>query len=286
MPDRTAENLAIWEGIRDKAESKIAALVERTRASIPKDKSLAQFRTARPVARQFYEILEVRANEWVSEVHRICRDARNNPIDSETKDFRQAVFDFVIEPFIDEQLVDLMLQAAGFKDMECQLAKRGDRDLKAYMPERYASLSARASGCREVKEKVRSKWIQKLSRRRTSLASADTSPTAEPEHKQEFRVSDDGRSIFWNGKHWALTSRQGQAVRILYERYKSGTPDVSDYEILEALGTSNSRLRDTFRNSPLWNTLIISKKKGMHRLDPENVSRVSPRNTRTAPNTR
>jgi len=191
MPDRTAENLAIWEEIRDKAESKIAALVERTRASIPNDKSLAQFRTASRVARQFYEILEVRANEWVSEVYKICRDARNNPNDSQTQNFKQAVFDFVIEPFIDEQMVDLMLQAAGFKNMERQLIKRGERELRAYMPERYASLTVTASGCRQIEEKLRTRWTQKLSGRNPSIEDAKTAPALTPESDRERGVYDE-----------------------------------------------------------------------------------------------
>jgi len=232
------------------------------------------------------KILEVRANEWVSEVYKICRDARNNPNDSQTQNFKQAVFDFVIEPFIDEQMVDLMLQAAGFKNMERQLAKRGDRELRAYMPERYASLNVTASGCRHVKEKVRSRWMQELSGRKASSEAADTPPAAESERTLEFMLSIDGRSIHWNGEQILLSSRQGEAFKILYDAYKSGKPNVSDDFVLVELGISNSRLRDTFRDSPLWNTLIVSEKKGMHRLDPQNGFLGFQKKTRTAPNTR
>jgi hypothetical protein len=178
-----------------------------------------------------------------------------------------------------------MLQAAGFKTIERQLAKRGDRELKAYMPERYASLTATTSGCREVKEKVRAQWMEKLIGRKPSGVSADSPPTTESKRKQEFSVSSEGRSVNWNGEQIWLTSRRGQAMQILYDHYKSGTPDVSDEQILVELGTSNSRLRDTFRDSPLWNTLIVSKTNGMHRLDPENGFEDFLRKTRPAQNT-
>jgi predicted Rdx family selenoprotein len=272
VPENTTKNVAIWEQIRDKVEPSIAAWVDQITKSIHADKSLGRFRTTRPIPRQFYEILDGRANAWVSEVHKLCLDAQNCPNDAETDDFIRAVFDFVIEPFIDEQLPDLLLRAAGFRDMERQLTKRGEVELKAYLPERCASLTVTASVCQQVQEKVRSRWMQALRGRKTSSVAVDTAPVAESERTQEFKFSSDGRSLNWNGKQHALTPQQAQIIQVLHEHYESGTPDVGDQYILVELGTSNSRLRDTFRDCPLWNTLIVSKKKGTHRLDPENGS--------------
>jgi hypothetical protein len=267
LPEHTAKSLAIWEEIRDQVARRIAALVQKISRNLPKDKTLARFRTTRPIPRQFYEILEERANAWVSEVHKLCLEAQNCPNDSETDDVRQAMFDFVIDPLIDEQLADLLLRAAGFEALERQLAKRGDRELRAYMPERYASLKATASGCREVKEKVRSRWMQELSGRSPSNREAEVVRVlTKPKPEQRFVPSSDYRSLDWNGEQYTLTPQQAHAVRIWHEHHQSGTPDIGDAYVLEELGTATSRLRDTFRGSPLWGTLIISKRRGTHRL--------------------
>jgi hypothetical protein len=285
MFEETTRRLAIWERIRDKVDSAIGLLVERIRVHVAEDKSLAKFRSTIPRPRQFYEVLEERANSWISEVHRICQDARGEPNEPESTDFMHAIFDFVVEPFIDEQLHDLLLRAAGFKDIERQLAKRGERELMAYIPER-PSLIATAGGCREVKEKIRSHWRQELCALETSIAPTDTSPPEESQRPQEFRLSSDGRSFNWNGEQIVVTPHQFPVLKILYENYESGRPIVSDEYILAELESTSKRLRDRFQGSPLWDTLIVSAGRAMHRLDPENGFPKYREKMRNAPNTR
>lgn len=85
---------------------------------------------------------------------------------------------------------------------------------------------------------------------------------------QEFGHSADFRSIRFRRTSHSLTPRQAQVVQLLFEAYRQGTPELSVAYILESLGTQNSRLQDTFRNSPLWRTLIVpGKRKGTYRLD-------------------
>jgi hypothetical protein len=83
---------------------------------------------------------------------------------------------------------------------------------------------------------------------------------------QEFIHSDDYRSLWWNGAQFALSPGQAHVVQMLNEAGMNGTPDLGNAYILEQLERNNSRLRDTFKNSPLWNTLVISRKKGTRRL--------------------
>ena len=82
-----------------------------------------------------------------------------------------------------------------------------------------------------------------------------------------FKHSDDYTSISWQGEGYILTNRQAKVVKILHKEYLNGTPDVGENYILEQLGTPDSDLKDTFKKSPLWQTLIISKKKGTYRLN-------------------
>jgi hypothetical protein len=59
---------------------------------------------------------------------------------------------------------------------------------------------------------------------------------------------------------------------MLYHASSSGTPELGQDYILEALGTPASRLRDTFKNSKLWRTLIVvGTKRGTYRLNLSNL---------------
>jgi hypothetical protein len=80
--------------------------------------------------------------------------------------------------------------------------------------------------------------------------------------------SDDFRDIKWQGQSFGLTPRQAEVVRLLYRAYENGTPQLSDKFICAALHTSESRLRDTFRKSKVWGTLIIpGNRPGTRRLN-------------------
>ena len=128
-------------------------------------------------------MLEQRAEEWIQELYGICRKARNDPTDESTE-FMRVAWAFEIEPFINEQLPNLLLVAAGFNDIR--------RKLLRHDPVHNPSLRKRASICDQVRETIRSRWNQKLSTedtapgaRRTRLttssqASSDTSTSPSP----------------------------------------------------------------------------------------------------------
>ncbi len=83
-----------------------------------------------------------------------------------------------------------------------------------------------------------------------------------------FKHSEDYISITFNDQTFTLTSRQAQVVQILHEAHKNELPDVGQHHILEKLGSQSSRLRDTFKRSDLWGTLIVQgKKSGTYRLN-------------------
>ncbi|MCK6619733.1 MAG: 7-cyano-7-deazaguanine synthase [Calditrichaceae bacterium] len=95
----------------------------------------------------------------------------------------------------------------------------------------------------------------------------------EAEAEGAFSHSDDFRSINYNGFAYTLTSKQAEVVKLLYNAWEQGTPDIGQGFILTKLDPddkrSNRRLRDVFKSTPeVWGTLIIpGSKKGTYRLN-------------------
>ena len=77
----------------------------------------------------------------------------------------------------------------------------------------------------------------------------------------------DFRTIYFNGERHELTTGQAQIVEFLCKELQNGIPEVHRDRLLEALDSPSSRLRDTFKKSPLWRKLIVQgKRRGTHRL--------------------
>lgn len=84
----------------------------------------------------------------------------------------------------------------------------------------------------------------------------------------EFLHAPDYRSIVYNGKVYTLTSLAAQAVQLLHELHKNGTPEVGKDYILEELGSSSKRLRDIFQCCPEWREFIVpGERRGNYRLN-------------------
>ena len=90
---------------------------------------------------------------------------------------------------------------------------------------------------------------------------------------EEFKVHDEENftSFTFHGKRYFVTPRQGKVIKILYQACESGSPDVSTWNILVKLVSTDSQLRDTFRHTKaedLWGKLIVpGEKKGFYRLN-------------------
>lgn len=71
-----------------------------------------------------------------------------------------------------------------------------------------------------------------------------------------------------SGAGYHLTERQARVVEILYRALQNGTPEVSHREIMKMLGTPNSKLKDSFRGSAAWGTLVVpGSTRGTYRLN-------------------
>ncbi len=81
--------------------------------------------------------------------------------------------------------------------------------------------------------------------------------------------SDDFRSLCWFGERYSFTTKQAPAVRLLWENWEKGTPDVGDETLLLAIDPDAppAKLNTLFRDHPGWGTMIVSGgSKGAHRL--------------------
>lgn len=69
--------------------------------------------------------------------------------------------------------------------------------------------------------------------------------------------SRDFRSVLWPGQitYFSFTSKQAHAVKILWEAWKSGAPEVSEKTIQTEI-EMDTDLRHLFRGHPAWGTMI------------------------------
>jgi hypothetical protein len=98
-----------------------------------------------------------------------------------------------------------------------------------------------------------------------SLASvqARTPPEATPSN----RHSPDFRSAQWCNRQFSFTASQAAVVRVLWEAFYNGTPEVGDATLLEAAESESKRLSDLFPRSDAWGTMIVAgSTQGTHRL--------------------
>jgi len=69
------------------------------------------------------------------------------------------------------------------------------------------------------------------------------------------------RTIRFRGKEYKLTRNQAKIVKLLHDAHRSRTPAVGKDLLLGAIESETSRVRDSFKKSPLWGTLIIPNQK-------------------------
>ena len=96
-------------------------------------------------------------------------------------------------------------------------------------------------------------------------------PKAHPETKYDepiFTPSADYRSIRFNRQSHALTRNQATIIKTLHEAYQRGTPWVGKAQLLAGVESETSRVQDSFKRSPLWQTLVVSgERKGTYGLN-------------------
>ena len=98
--------------------------------------------------------------------------------------------------------------------------------------------------------------------------SDDSVFTHSPDYDSAFTHSPDYRSIRFKGTDYTLTLNQATMIKMLHEAFQQGTPHVGKLRLLAAVGAETSRVQDSFKVSPLWQTLVVSgERRGTYRLN-------------------
>ena len=74
-------------------------------------------------------------------------------------------------------------------------------------------------------------------------------------------------SVRWDGRHFTFSANQAAVVRLLWEAWQAGTPDVHQSKLLEDTDSESKRLADLFKDHPAWGSLIVTTAKGVYRLN-------------------
>jgi len=90
-------------------------------------------------------------------------------------------------------------------------------------------------------------------------------------HNSNVRHSDDFRSVVWFGKSYTFTKNQAACVKVLWEAWKAGTPELDGLTVVAQADVSQTRLIDVFRSKGkahvAWGTMIAQgQSKGAYRL--------------------
>lgn len=69
--------------------------------------------------------------------------------------------------------------------------------------------------------------------------------------------SDDFRSVTWNGETYSFSASQAAVVKVLWEHYYRGTPEISSASLFELAGIASERPSVVFRSHPAFNNMIV-----------------------------
>ena len=103
---------------------------------------------------------------------------------------------------------------------------------------------------------------------RLVAASEQVSSQSPDSPQEEFTASDGYHTVTFRGQSYTLTDSQAAVVGVLDKNAKRGTPDVNQHTVLAEIESDAERLRDLFRESPLWGMLIIQgERRGHYKLN-------------------
>lgn len=86
--------------------------------------------------------------------------------------------------------------------------------------------------------------------------------------RPRVRYSPDFSTVTVNGKTWHFVGTQARAIGVFMKQWEAGVPELNQQYVLTEAESEASRLRDLFKNSPAWGTLLVRcTRAGFYRLD-------------------
>ena len=84
----------------------------------------------------------------------------------------------------------------------------------------------------------------------------------------ETNASPDFREVVWFGVRHGFSATQAACVKVLWEAWENGPPDVSEQRVLEEADYGGKRMVDLFKRHAAWGKMIVAgHSKGSRRLD-------------------
>lgn len=80
-------------------------------------------------------------------------------------------------------------------------------------------------------------------------------------------ASSDYRYVMLAGDEFHLGDVQSRMIEQLHEAWQSKNPWVHSKTLLHISGSNATRIRDVFRNNKMWNSLIVSDRRGYYRIN-------------------
>lgn len=122
-------------------------------------------------------------------------------------------------------------------------------------------------------ESSEDKRLRPQRRRSKSRKSSKAKNQADAEHSPDFR------SVNWFGTQFSFTPTQAACIKVLWEAWEKGTPEIGQDRVILEADSHNKRLAQVFRQSEAWGKMIVrGKSKGsfkLNSLDARKTSRKS-----------
>lgn len=100
-----------------------------------------------------------------------------------------------------------------------------------------------------------------------SESDLNQNPDLNSESAPLFQLTKDFRTVKVKQSEYKVSPTQGRVINRMWEYLNKGIHQVHQDTLLEDLGVYSNKMKDVFKNSPLWKSLVRPAGKGFYRLD-------------------
>ncbi len=101
----------------------------------------------------------------------------------------------------------------------------------------------------------------------SNLRMDSQNPFSELKSEPDFHLTEDFRTVKVKQLEYHVSPTQGRVINRMWEYLKKGMKQVHQDTLLEDLGVCSKKMKDVFKKSPLWKTIVVPAGKGFYRLN-------------------
>jgi hypothetical protein len=270
-----------WVEIHEQTKEKLTQLEKDLRKEVTDQ--LTPFPVGRGEQARLLLMLGDKADEWVERACEVYNQCLAEIGREKSPQVMDVVWNFGLSYFIGEQIRDLLFTACGIDDATKTAAAHSHQFpfLIQAMPDALKGVQR----VNEIVENLQRAWKEKMqtpSQNRVPDQGAPPSDTAAASSNSAdslgvgIHVSPDGKfsaspdycTVRFNEAEYTLTPSQSRMMQVLWEAWESGYPAVAkDRLAVAGRDDEEKRVRDTWRGSGLWGTLIVRPRTGRYQLN-------------------